>query len=76
MSEQRKLKVGDTIRCRDWEDLKKTIKAYTAAGYFCEVKGWEQMSSNTFTITGVPEDFSDYEGMPYQFDNMTGSMNL
>ena len=22
------------------------------------------------------DDFSDYEGMPYQFDNMTGSMNL
>lgn len=21
-------------------------------------------------------DFTDYQGMPYQFDNMTGSMNL
>ena len=50
-----KLKVGDTIRCRDWEDLKKTVKDITAAGYTCEVKGWEQMQTNTFTITGIPE---------------------
>ena len=26
-----------------------------AAGYTCEVKGWEQMQTNTFTITGIPE---------------------
>ena len=75
MSEN-KLKVGDIIRCKDWQDMRRTMLELAAEGYFCEIKGWEQMQTNTLTITGVPEEFSDYEGMPYQFDNMTGSMNL
>ena len=54
MSEN-KLKVGDIIRCKDWKAVRRTMLELAAKGYTCEVKGWEQMQTNTFTITGIPE---------------------
>ena len=55
MIEKNELKVGDTIKCKDWKDLKKTMLDLAKGGYVCEVKGWDQMRRNAFTITGIPE---------------------
>lgn len=50
------LKEGDTIRCGSWNELLELARFLTDEGYEIEVKGWEQMSSNTLTITKAPEE--------------------
>ena len=54
MSEN-KLKVGDIIRCKDWQDMRRKMLELAAEGYFCEIKGWDMMRENMFIITGTPE---------------------
>ena len=50
------LKEGDTIRCGSWNELLELARFLTDEGYEVEVKGWEQMSSNTLTIIKEPEE--------------------
>ena len=55
MTRANDIKVGDTIKCKDWKDLKKTAFYLSSLGYGCCVVGFEQMSSDTLTITALPE---------------------
>lgn len=50
------LNEGDTVRCGSWNELLELARWMTEHGYEIEVKGWEQISSNTLTITKTPEE--------------------
>ena len=42
--------VNKTIKCDNWDDLKRTAKRYTEIGFRCEVRGWDDISANRLTI--------------------------
>jgi len=50
------LKAGDTVRCGSWNELVELARWMTEHGFEVEVKGWEQISNNTLTITKAPEE--------------------
>lgn len=45
---------GDKIRAQSWSNLKEWAALLVRNGYEVEVKGWEDMQTNTLTITKAP----------------------
>ena len=57
---------------------KKGKDSHNNAVYFCGNEESEMYGEYVSYTDGCEEwdDFSDYEGVPGQFDNLTGSMNI
>ena len=67
---------------RDWmcEDDERCAKEHRQlAAWLKELKEYKEQSGDVVSQQAAIDNervFSDYADMPYQFDNMTGSMNL
>ena len=67
---------------RDWmgeDDERCASEHRQLAAWLKELKAYKEQSGDVVSQQAVIDNecmFSDYTDMPYQFDNMTGSMNL
>ena len=56
ITDERDLKLGDRIKCKNWKDLKNTALFLSAEGYGVTVLGWADISEDILTITALPEE--------------------
>lgn len=68
------LKIGDTIKCHDKYDLIDTFQELQKLDIDSDFI-YEKDGEKGFWLV-ITDFLSDYPGIPNQFDNLTGSMNL
>lgn len=55
ISDERDLRLGDRIKCKNWKDAKRTALQLASEGYGVSVLGFGDMAEDILTITALPE---------------------